>query len=129
MAISALRELGLDYLPIIGLAKRLEEVFIPGNSDPQSIHKQSPGLILLRRIRDEAHRFAISFQKQQRKASISKSVFHAIEGMGEKRVKMLLKHYKDIKMISNLKPDIINKDLGISVKIAKEIISIAKSQN
>ena len=66
MAVSALRELGLDYLPIIGLAKRLEEVFIPGSSDAQSIHKQSPGLILLRRIRDEAHRFAITFQKQQR---------------------------------------------------------------
>ena len=129
MAVSALRELGLDYLPIIGLAKRLEEVFIPGNSDPQSIHKQSPGLILLRRIRDEAHRFAISFQKQQRKASISKSVFHSIEGMGDKRVKMLLKQYKDIKMISDLKPEMIKKDLGISVKIAKEIISIAKSQN
>ena len=121
--------MGLDYLPIIGLAKRLEEVFIPGNSDPQSIHKQSPGLILLRRIRDEAHRFAISFQKQQRKASISKSVFHSIEGMGDKRVKMLLKKYKDIKMISGLKPEMIKKDLGISVKIAKEIISIAKSQN
>ena len=129
MAVSALRELGLDYLPIIGLAKRLEEVFIPGNSDPQSIHKQSPGLFLLRRIRDEAHRFAISFQKQQRKASISKSIFHLIEGMGEKRVKMLLKHYKDIKMISNLSPKMINKDLGIPVKIAKEIISKAKSQN
>ena len=49
--------------------------------------------------------------------------------MGEKRVKMLLKHYKDIKMISNLSPKMINKDLGIPVKIAKEIISKAKSQN
>ena len=129
MAVSALRELGLDYLPIIGLAKRLEEVFIPGNSDPQSIHKQSPGLFLLRRIRDEAHRFAISFQKQQRKAAISKSIFHSIKGMGEKRVKMLLKQYSDVKMISNLSPKMINKDLGIAVKIAKEIISKAKSQN
>ncbi|GIS57058.1 MAG: hypothetical protein CM1200mP1_09960 [Candidatus Neomarinimicrobiota bacterium] len=49
--------------------------------------------------------------------------------MGDKRVKMLLKQYKDIKMISDLKPEMIKKDLGISVKIAKEIISIAKSQN
>ena len=64
MAVSALRELGLDYIPVIGLAKRLEEVFVPGNPDAQSIHKQSPGLILLRRIRDEAHRFAITFQRQ-----------------------------------------------------------------
>ena len=62
MGISALRELGLDYLLVIGLAKRLEEVFVPGNSDPQSIPKNSPGLILLRKIRDEAHRFAITYQ-------------------------------------------------------------------
>ncbi|HIB34456.1 MAG TPA: excinuclease ABC subunit C, partial [Candidatus Marinimicrobia bacterium] len=74
MAVSALRELGLDYLPIVGLAKKLEEVFVPGQADAQSIHKQSPGLILLRRIRDEAHRFAITFQKQKRTASISTSV-------------------------------------------------------
>ena len=90
MAVSALRELGLDYLPIVGLAKRLEEVFIPGSSDAQSIHKQSPGLILLRRIRDEAHRFAITFQKQQRTKTISKSIFHDIKGVGDKRVKKLL---------------------------------------
>ncbi|SVA73600.1 uncharacterized protein METZ01_LOCUS126454, partial [marine metagenome] len=75
MAVSALRELGLDYLPIVALAKKLEEVFVPGQADAQSIHKQSPGLILLRRIRDEAHRFAITFQKQKRTASISTSVF------------------------------------------------------
>ena len=75
MAVSALRELGLDYLPIISLAKKLEEVFIPGNSDAQSIHKQSPGLILLRQLRDEAHRFAIEFQRQKRSKSISDSVF------------------------------------------------------
>jgi len=64
MAVSALRELGLDYLPIVGLAKKLEEVFVPGQADAQSIHKQSPGLILLRRIRDEAHRFAITFKSR-----------------------------------------------------------------
>ena len=66
MAMSALRELGLDYINIIGLAKRLEEVFIPGNPEAQFINKNSPGLVLLKRVRDEAHRFAISFQKQKR---------------------------------------------------------------
>ena len=67
--INVLNKLGLNFIPIIGLAKRLEEVFLPGNSDPQSIHKQSPGLILLRRIRDEAHRFAITFQRKKRNKS------------------------------------------------------------
>ena len=126
MAVSALRELGLDYLPIIGLAKRLEEVFIPGSSDAQSIHKQSPGLILLRRIRDEAHRFAITFQKQQRTKTISKSIFHEIKGMGDNRVKKLLLTYKDIKSIAELNPSKIQNDIGVSEFVAKEIIINAK---
>ena len=128
MAVSALRELGLDYLPIIGLAKKLEEVFVPGNSDPQSIHKQSSGLILLRRIRDEAHRFAINFQRQKRKDSISKSVFHDIPGMGDKRVNLLLKTYKNMRIIAALKPNEIHESLGISTKISKKIISTAKNK-
>jgi len=126
MAVSALRELGLDYLPIVGLAKRLEEVFIPGSSDAQSIHKQSPGLILLRRIRDEAHRFAITFQKQQRTKTISKSIFHDIKGVGDKRVKKLLLIYKDLKTIAKLKPANIQRDIGVSEVIAKTIIKKAK---
>ena len=126
MAVSALRELGLDYLPIVGLAKRLEEVFIPGSSDAQSIHKQSPGLILLRRIRDEAHRFAITFQKQQRTKTISKSIFHNIKGVGDKRVKKLLLIYKDLKTIAKLKPANIQRDIGVSEVIAKTIIKKAK---
>jgi len=129
MSVSALRELGLDYLPIIGLAKRLEEVFIPGKSNPQSIPKQSPGLILLRRIRDEAHRFAITFQKQQRTKTISKSIFHEIKGMGDKRVKKLLLTYKDIKSIANSKPINIQNDIGVSEIIAKTIVSIAKKSS
>ena len=128
MAVSALRELGLDYLPIIGLAKRLEEVFIPGSSDAQSIHKQSPGLILLRRIRDEAHRFAITFQKQQRTKTISKSIFHDIKGMGNKRVKKLLSTYKDIRTISKLKSSKLQKDLGINERLAKSVIHMAKKK-
>ena len=128
MAVSALRELGLDYLPIIGLAKRLEEVFIPGSSDAQSIHKQSPGLILLRRIRDEAHRFAITFQKQQRTKTISKSIFHNIKGMGDKRVKKLLSIYKDIRTISKLKSSKLQKDLGINERLAKSVIHMAKKK-
>ena len=125
MAVSALRELGLDYLPIIGLAKRLEEVFLPGHSEAQSIHKQSPGLILLRRIRDEAHRFAITYQKQKRTDSVTKSIFHELPGMGEKRVKKLLSKYKNIKTIAGLKPEVLKKGLGFPVIIAEAIIELA----
>ena len=82
MAVSALRELGLDYIPTISLAKKLEEVFVPGQANAQTIHKQSPGLILLRQIRDEAHRFAIEFQRGKRKKSITKSAFLSVKGVG-----------------------------------------------
>ena len=126
MAVSALRELGLDYLPIISLAKKLEEVFIPGNSDAQSIHKQSPGLILLRQLRDEAHRFAIQFQRQKRSKSISDSVFLSIKGMGKRKVQRLLSHYSDLNVIANLKTDELAKELSISNLIADEIIDKAK---
>ena len=126
MAVSALRELGLDYLPIISLAKKLEEVFIPGNSDAQSIHKQSPGLILLRQLRDEAHRFAIEFQRQKRSKSISDSVFLSIKGMGKKKVQKLLSNYSDLNVIANLKTGELAKELSISNPIADKIIDKAK---
>ena len=126
MAVSALRELGLDYIPIVGLAKRLEEVFVPGISDPQSIHKQSPGLILLRRIRDEAHRFAITFQRSKRKLSLE-SAFNEIAGMGPKRVNILLMSFESTESIANADHRLIFEKTGIPVKVAKLVIQKAKS--
>ena len=82
MATSALRDLGLDYIPVVGLAKRLEEVFVPGNPDAQVIHKDSLGLILLRRVRDEAHRFAVSFQRDKRSRAMLESPLLKIKGIG-----------------------------------------------
>ena len=127
MALSALRELGLDYIPTAGLAKKLEEVFVPGNPDAQTIHKQSPGLILLRRIRDEAHRFAITFQRQKRKKKLVQSVFGELPGMGKKRLEKLLQAFDGPTAIAKLTPEVINGQTGIPIKIGKEIIKIAKS--
>jgi len=121
MAISALRELGLDYLTVIGLAKRLEEVFVPGHSDAQSIPRQSPGLILLRKIRDEAHRFAITFQKQKRNKQVRTSIFDSIDGMGPKRVQSLFTVFQDIKSIAQTNTDIIAKKAKIPLKQAKSV--------
>ena len=126
MAVSALRELGLDYIPIVGLAKRLEEVFVPGISEPQSIHKQSPGLILLRRIRDEAHRFAITFQRSKRKLSLE-SAFNEIAGMGSKRVNILLISFESTESIANADHQLISEKTGIPEKVAKLVIQKAKS--
>ena len=127
MAISALRELGLDYIPTVGLAKKLEEVFVPGNPDAQTIQKQSPGLILLRRIRDEAHRFAITFQRQKRNKQLIQSVFGELPGLGKKRLDKLLQAFGGPTSIAKLTPEVINDQTGIPIKIGKEIIKIAKS--
>ena len=126
MALSALEDLGVGYIPIIGLAKRLEEVFIPGNSEPQSIHKQSPGLILLRRIRDEAHRFAISFQRSKRKKTVLNSVFSNIPGLGVKRIRILMMAFDGPKNLAVQDEKIINEKTGIPIKICSEIIKVSK---
>ena len=126
MAVSALRELGLDYIPTISLAKKLEEVFVPGQSNAQTIHKQSPGLILLRQIRDEAHRFAIEFQRGKRKKSITKSAFLSVKGVGIKKSQFLLSEYKDMSVIAGLEIDKLVNELKVPASSAKEIIQIAK---
>ena len=126
MAISALRDLGLDYLLVIGLAKRLEEVFVPGNSDPQSIPKNSPGLILLRKIRDEAHRFALTYQKQKRNKKVRKSIFDSVNGMGPKRIQSLLRSFEGIENIANADSNIIADKANIPLKIAEDIFLVAK---
>ncbi len=126
MAVSALRQLGITYVPVIGLAKRLEEVFLPGQSEPQSISKSSPGLLLLRRVRDEAHRFAVSFQRLKRSKSIRESLFLSINGMGQKRVNNLFTHYQNIRDIATTEPEDISKRLSISKELSLECIKLAK---
>jgi len=88
---SILNELGFKNYNIIGLAKRLEEVFIPGKSDPMSIPKTSSGLKLLQQIRNEAHRFAITFHRSRRSKRIINSELTSIEGIGEATAEQLLK--------------------------------------
>ena len=126
MAVSAMRELALDYIPVIGLAKRLEEIYIPGYSEPQSINKNSQGLLLLRRIRNEAHRFALNFQRLKRKKDMIGSIFTEIPGMGMKRINTLLTNFESIDVISKLSPESINGETGIPLSIAKNIVSLAK---
>ncbi len=127
-AIDALGKLNINYLSIIGLAKKLEEVFLPGSSDPHSIAKQSAGLILLRRIRDEAHRFAITFQWQKRNKSVQESIFSQIPGMGKVRIKKLLTEFPDIKTIAEQPSDSLREKIGISENLAKDVIALAKKK-
>jgi excinuclease ABC subunit C len=91
--------LGIQDQAIIGLAKRLEEVFLPGKSDPMNIPKRSAGLKLLQQTRDEAHRFAITHFRKQHKKSTLKSPLDDVPGIGPARKKHLLKTFGSLKRI------------------------------
>lgn len=98
-AVQVLNDLGINNLNIIGLAKRLEEVYLPGDTDPQSIPKTSSGLKLLQRVRDEAHRFAVTFHKSLRDKRTLTSELTSIPGVGEKLAKKLLTQFGSVEMI------------------------------
>lgn len=100
-AIKSLDKLGIKNYNIIGLAKRLEEIFHPGNSEPQTIPKTSSSLKILQQIRDEAHRFAITFHRQRRSKRIFTSELLEINGIGDKVAEKLLKDFKSIEEIRN----------------------------
>jgi len=99
-AVEALEELGIyGKIPIIGIAKRLEEIYFPGDSYPIHIDKKSESLKLLQRIRDEAHRFAITFHRDVRSKNSHKSELSEISGIGDHTIEKLLKHFKSLKKI------------------------------
>ncbi len=100
-AISSLKELGLKNFNIIGLAKRLEEVFLPGQSEPASIPKTSSGLKLLQKIRDEAHRFAITFHRKRRDKRTLTTELTEIKGIGKSTAQKLLKEFGSVEQIKN----------------------------
>ncbi len=118
---SALDALGLGYVPVIGLAKRLEEVFKPGMSEPQNIAKTSPGLHLLRAIRDEVHRFAITFHRKTRKKDMTKSIFEDIPSMGKKRIQKLWQEFESLEVIQNASINELKKKTGFSEKLCEAI--------
>lgn len=97
--VAVLKELQLESIPVIGLAKRLEEVYVPYASDPLQIAKTSSGLRLLQRIRDEAHRFAIAYHRLLRSKRTIRTELEAIPGIGPKRAKKLLEHFGSMKMV------------------------------
>jgi len=95
-AVDVLTKLGLGDQPVIGLAKRLEEVYLPGRTDPELIAKASSGLRLLQQVRDEAHRFAITFHRTLRAKRTLQTELDLIEGVGNKRAKELLEAFGSV---------------------------------
>jgi excinuclease ABC subunit C len=117
----ALAELGVNDIPVCGLAKRLEEVWLPGEEDPVIMARTSEGLYLLQRIRDEAHRFAITHHRGRRSKSMVESMLDDVPGLGEVRRKTLLKHFGSLKKLREAEPDAIALVPGIGPRTATAI--------
>jgi excinuclease ABC subunit C len=120
-ALSVLKSLALTDQPVIGLAKRLEEIFFPGISDAQILPHSSSSLRLLQQIRDEAHRFAITFHRQKRKKRTLQSSLDNIPGIGPQRRNLLLNRFGSIKKLKNLTPDDLIKKGKMPVNLAHKI--------
>lgn len=116
-----LKSLGFDTQPIIGLAKRLEEVFVPGQQDSLTISKSSPGLILLKRVRDEAHRFAITFNRKVRSKRTITSALDKIPGVGPAKRDLLLKTFGSVERIRQADLEQIISVKGMTKTIAEAI--------
>jgi excinuclease ABC subunit C len=94
MAVQAQKEFGFEDIPILGLAKRIEEIFLPNQADPILLPKTSAALQLLQQVRDEAHRFAITFQRGKRKARLVESWLDEVPGIGKKTKMKLIRAFK-----------------------------------
>ena len=120
----ALRELNLhDDLNVCSLAKQREEVFLPGESQPLESEADQLGVSLLRRLRDEAHRFAVSFHRQQRGERMKRSRLSDIPGLGAKRVRDLLSHFHSIDAIQLASVDTLAKAPGVGPVLAQDIFN------
>ena len=111
----------LEDVRVVSLAKRREEIFVPGESIPLKTESEQPGVQLLRRLRDEAHRFAVTFHRQQRTAKLRRSRLDEIPGLGHNRQQQLLAHFRSIDYIRLATPAQISEVSGIGHRLAHEI--------
>ncbi|MFE9766356.1 excinuclease ABC subunit UvrC [Streptomyces sp. NPDC005808] len=123
----ALDELGIDDIAVCGLAKRLEEVWLPGEDDPVVLPRTSEGLYLLQRVRDEAHRFAITYQRAKRAKRFRSGPLDDVPGLGETRKQALIKYFGSVKKLRSATIDQICEVPGIGRKTA-ETIAVALAQ-
>lgn len=121
-AARALAELGIDDVYVVGLAKRLEEVWLPDSDFPVILPRASAGLYLLQRIRDEAHRFAISFHRQKRGKAMTVSALDGVPGLGESKRKALLAQFGSVKSIRTASAEELTGAKGIGPSLAAAIV-------
>ncbi|KZX14581.1 UvrABC system protein C [Methanobrevibacter cuticularis] len=126
IAIEVLKKYNLEHIPIIGLAKEFEEIFIPQSQIPIRIPKTNEGLHLLQRVRDESHRFAVTYHRKLRSKEIEGSELDDIIGIGKTRKINLLKHFGDIETIKKADINEIANVKGLNKKVAKNVYDYFK---
>jgi excinuclease ABC subunit C len=119
----------LEDVRVVSLAKVREEIFVPGESIPLKTEAEQPGVQLLRRLRDEAHRFAVTFHRQQRTAKLRRSRLDEIPGLGHNRQQQLLAHFRSIDYIRLATPAQIAEVSGIGPHLAQEIYNYFHPNN
>ncbi|MGW5318595.1 excinuclease ABC subunit UvrC [Nocardia thailandica] len=121
-AAEVLDELGITDVAVVGLAKRLEEVWVPGEPDPVILPRTSEALYLLQRVRDEAHRFAITFHRSKRSRRMTASALDAVRGLGEARRTALVTHFGSVARLKEATVEEITEVPGIGVATAKAVL-------
>ncbi|SDH19646.1 Excinuclease ABC subunit C [Lentzea fradiae] len=122
-AADVLAELGITDVAVVGLAKRLEEVWVPGEPDPVILPRTSDALYLLQRVRDEAHRFAIAYHRQKRSKRMTASELDGVPGLGETRKAALLKHFGSVKKLRQATVDEISGVPGVGRRTAEAVVA------
>ncbi|MGH3721824.1 MAG: excinuclease ABC subunit UvrC [Pseudonocardiaceae bacterium] len=122
-AAAVLFELGVTDVAIAGLAKRLEEVWLPGEADPVILPRTSEGLYLLQRVRDEAHRFAISYHRQKRSVRMTSSALDDVAGLGQTRRTALLKHFGSVRRIRQAGVHELTEVPGVGLNTARAVLA------
>ncbi|HEV7450801.1 MAG TPA: excinuclease ABC subunit UvrC [Pseudonocardiaceae bacterium] len=122
-AAEVLFELGVTDVAVAGLAKRLEEVWLPGEADPVILPRTSEGLYLLQRVRDDAHRFAISYHRQKRSARMTSSSLDGVAGLGQTRRTALLKHFGSVRRLRQASMDELTEVPGVGPSTARAVLA------
>ena len=127
-AADAITDLGVTDVAVVGLAKRLEEVWVAGEDAPIILPRGSQGLFLLQRVRDEAHRFAITYQRQKRGRRATSSALDRIPGLGAERKRALLRHFGSVRQVRAASVEQLQEVAGIGPRIAETIASSLAEQ-
>ncbi|WP_040791048.1 excinuclease ABC subunit UvrC [Nocardia paucivorans] len=127
-AAEVLEELGITDVAVIGLAKRLEEVWVPGEPDPVILPRTSEALYLLQRVRDEAHRFAITFHRSKRSRRMTESVLDSVRGLGEARRTALVTHFGSVARLKEATIEEITEVPGIGRATARAVLEVLNGE-